>query len=114
MLKLFTDLWLTLYNLFFSFYTLKRAQQCTHTNRHHHHHHQCLASVFPCTHGSDVSPKIFLLHNCLSWASSTLKPKSFMSLFTHCNHVFLPLPLHTLSINSYITLWSVKAASHVS
>src|SRR6188508_3344415 len=57
-----------------------------------HHHHQCLASVFPCTHGSDVSPKIFLLHNCLSWASPTFKPKSFMSLLTHCNHVFLPLP----------------------
>src|SRR6188768_3654686 len=49
----------------------------------HHHHHQCLASVFPCTHGSDVSPKIFLLHNCLFWASSTLKPKSFMYLLTH-------------------------------
>src|SRR6188768_2433144 len=62
---------------------------------HHHHHHQCLASVFPCTHGSDVSPKIFLLHNCLSWASPTFKPKSFMSLLTHCNHVFLPLPLPT-------------------
>src|SRR6187399_2033936 len=31
-------------------------------HHHHHHHHQCLASVFPCTHGSDVSPKIFLLH----------------------------------------------------
>ena len=24
---------------------------------------------FPCKHGSDVSPKIFLFHNCLSWAS---------------------------------------------
>src|SRR6188768_697134 len=47
---------------------------------------------FPCKHGSDVSPKIFLFHNCLSWASPTLKPKSFMSLVTHCNHVFLPLP----------------------
>jgi hypothetical protein len=22
----------------------------------------------------------------MTWATSTLKPKSFMSLFTHCNH----------------------------
>src|SRR6187401_1339378 len=51
-------------------------------------------------HGSDVSPKIFLLHNCLSWASPTLKPKSFMSLLTHCNHVFLPLPLPTFPTTS--------------
>src|SRR6188768_2180535 len=87
----------------------KRVQRVSHNclrksserfSSHHHHHHQCLASVFPCTHGSDVSPKIFLLHNCLSWASPTFKLKSFMSLLTPCNHVFLPLPLPTFPTTS--------------
>src|SRR6187401_2968183 len=83
------NFWFVPYNYFVKLYFM-----------HHHHHHQCLASGFPCTHGSDVSPKIFLLHNCLSLASPTLKPKSFMSLLTHCNHVFLPVPLPTF--NRYI------------
>src|SRR6187399_271667 len=77
----------------------------------HHHHHQCLASVFPCTHSSDVSPKIFLLHNCLSWASPTLKPMSFMSLLTHCNHVFLPLPLPTFPTTSTFEHFLTQSSS---
>src|SRR6188508_2848941 len=76
-----------------------------------HHHHQCLSSVFPCKHGSDVSPKIFLLHNCLSWASPTLKPKYFMSLLTHCNHVFLPLPLPTFPSTSTFVHFLTQSSS---
>src|SRR5206468_13043952 len=62
----------------------------------HHHHHHRLASVFPCLHGSDVAPKIFLLHNSLSLVSSTFNPNRFISLLTHSLHVFLLLPLPTL------------------
>src|SRR6188768_2005253 len=62
-------------------------------------------------HGSDVSPKIFLLHNCLSWASPTLKPKSFMSLLTHCNHVFLPLPLPTFPTTSTFEHFLTQSSS---
>src|SRR5206468_3676421 len=63
---------------------------------HHHHHHHRLASVFPCLHGSDVAPKIFLLHNSPSLASSTPNPNRFISLLTHSLHVLLPPPPPTL------------------
>src|SRR6188508_3276096 len=66
---------------------------------------------FPCKHGSDVSPKIFLFHNCLSWASPTLKPKSFMSLVTHCNYVFLPLPLSTFPSTSTFVHFLTQSSS---
>src|SRR6188768_4321987 len=55
--------------------------------------------------------KFFLLHNFLSWASPTLKPKSFMSLLTHCNHVFLPLPLPTFPTTSTFEHFLTQSSS---
>src|SRR6188768_2510035 len=62
-------------------------------------------------HTSSSSSSMFIV--CFFHASTaqTFHQKSFMSLVTHCNHVFLPLPLPTFPSTSTFVHFLTQSSS---
>src|SRR5260221_1812061 len=60
---------------------------------HAHTHTHGLTALFPGSPGLAGPPFNLLRHSTRSWATSRLRPISFMSLFTTSIHVFCGLPL---------------------